>query len=88
MDRAPHAKICLGLCGVSCGLSYEKYSVIRGAITTMKTQLEKTLDDASKSVRMWATWKLKSRNIDVRGQEYSTWETMSKHDQDFNLVWN
>lgn len=54
----------------------------------MKSKFMKTLDEASKSVRMWATWELKLHNLDVSGHEYCAWDTMSKHDQDFNLVWN
>lgn len=54
----------------------------------MKSNFEKTLDEATKSLRMWATWKLKARNIDLRGNVSSTWDRMSKRDQNFNLVWN
>jgi hypothetical protein len=55
----------------------------------MKTQFEKTLDEASKSLRMRATWTLKAKTVDLSGVVLSTtWDRMSKHDQDFNLVWN
>ncbi len=54
----------------------------------MKSRFEKHLDDVSKSLRLWATWKLKAKNRDLRGDDHCTWDLMSKHDQDFNLVWN
>jgi hypothetical protein len=38
---------------------------------------------------MWATWTLKAKTVDLSGVVLSTtWDRMSKHDQDFNLVWN
>lgn len=57
----------------------------------MKFKLDRTLreslDEAHKSALMWATWKLKAkeRRIDSDG---SVWDGLSKHDQEFNLVWN
>ena len=45
--------------------------------------LKKQLKDNDKRIRTWATWKLKS--VDRFGK--TIWERMSKHDQDFNLVW-
>jgi hypothetical protein len=47
-----------------------------------------TLDKATKSLRMRETWTLKTRNFDVSGREYCSWDNMSKRDQDWNLVWN
>ena len=54
----------------------------------MKSEFLKGLDEAHKSVLMWATWKLKAKNYNVRGDLTCMWDTMSKHDQDFNLAWN
>ena len=47
--------------------------------------LQESLDEAHKSVLMWATWKLK---MEPGAGGYSVWDNLSKHDKDFNLVWN
>lgn len=36
-------------------------------------------------MRMWNTWKLKTCQD---GEGKTTWDRMSKHDQDFNIAWN
>ncbi len=47
--------------------------------------LDSTFKEVDKSLRMWITWKLK---VGFNSGPESTWDRMSKHDQDFNLVWN
>lgn len=48
--------------------------------------LRETLDEAHKSVLMWATWKLKISEPGRGGM--SVWDGLSQHDKNFNLVWN
>ena len=53
--------------------------------------LRETLDEAHKIVLMWATWKLKISGPEhgmCHGSPMSVWDGLSKHDKDFNLVWN
>lgn len=53
------------------------------------SELEKQFKENDKRIRMWATWKLKTQELDLSGKEQpTTWDRMSKHDQEFNLVWN
>jgi len=49
---------------------------------------ERTFHDAAKRLRLWETWKLKTSTYNLNGEPSSTWERMSKTDQDFNLAWN
>lgn len=52
------------------------------------SDLEKQLDDISKDLRMWATWRLKARERNLDGEPISTtWDRMSQEDQEFNLTW-
>lgn len=53
-----------------------------------KSSLALTFERVSKDIRMWATWKLTHKEFDQNGTVASTWDRMSKHDQEFNLAWN
>ena len=49
----------------------------------------KVFEDARKDMRLWATWKLKLRDLDLDGTVKQTaWDRMSTFDQKYNLTWN
>jgi hypothetical protein len=53
------------------------------------SDLEKQFKEVEKNIRMWPTWKLKTRELGLHGEEKpTTWDNMSKRDQDYNIAWN
>jgi hypothetical protein len=53
------------------------------------SELEKSFRENDRRIRTWPTWKLKCVTLGQDSQpEKTIWDRMSKHDQEFNLVWN
>lgn len=50
--------------------------------------LKKSFKENDKRLRTWPTWKLKVNNLNYDGGIETVWGRMSKHDQEFNLIYN